>query len=559
MNNLKLAHKMALGFGLVLVILAGFGFFSLKTMSIINDQSTEISENWLPSVSTIGELDGNFSQYRIYESSHIINTTDEGMAKFDALLTEQANQIKTNIATYEKLISSTEEKNIYNEFQKNYQDYMAISSELLGLSRANRNEEATALYLGKSMDTFNKTSEQLQKLIELNQSGANDASAKGDALYSQSSTIAITVIIGAMFVSGIIAFLLSRNISTGISTINSLMQKIEGGDLNVRIPFTERKEETGAMARTLESFRASLAKAEELRAEQQRAQQAQIERGKRMEKLVTDFDRVIGQVVTSVNSASTQLQNTAQGMNVTADKMSQQATSVAAASEQASHSVQTVASATEELRASIDEITSRIGESSRIVSEAVDQANSTNDRVQRLSESARKVGDVITLINEIASQTNLLALNATIEAARAGEAGKGFAVVASEVKNLASQTAKATEEIAAQVKSIQDETALSVGAIKSITEVIGRVSEISTMISAAIEEQGAATQEISRNMQQASTGTTEVSENIQGVTLASQETGRAAGEVLDAARHLSDNGKSLKSEVDTFLTNVRSA
>ena len=198
-----------------------------------------------------------------------------------------------------------------------------------------------------------------------------------------------------------------------------------------------------------------------------------------------------------------------------------------------------------------------VTESSRIVAGAVTQAEDTNAKVKGLAEAAQKIGEVVTLINEIASQTNLLALNATIEAARAGEAGKGFAVVASEVKNLATQTGRATEEIAGQVKAIQDSTESAAQAIHAISVTINRVNEISTAIASAVEEQGAATQEISRNVQEASTGTAEVSTNITGVTQASQQTSAGSTQVLASASELASNGERLKKEVDTFLHTVR--
>jgi methyl-accepting chemotaxis protein len=246
-------------------------------------------------------------------------------------------------------------------------------------------------------------------------------------------------------------------------------------------------------------------------------------------------------------------------MTSTAEETSRQSTAVAAASEQTSQNVQTVASATEELSASIREISSQVSEATRIIGSAVTQAAETDTKVKGLSEAALKIGEVVVLINNIASQTNLLALNATIEAARAGEAGKGFAVVASEVKILATQTARATDEIDAQIRAIQEASTTSADAIRQIAQTIGRVNEVSTAIASAVEEQGAATQEISRNVQQAAQGTTEVSSNIINVTQAAEITGASANDVLTAAGGLARNGALLRSEVDTFLRDVRSA
>lgn len=265
----------------------------------------------------------------------------------------------------------------------------------------------------------------------------------------------------------------------------------------------------------------------------------------------------VNEVVNVVASAATELQASAETMASTAEESSRQAAAVSAASEQASSNVQTVASAAEQLSSSISEINRQVSQSSEIASAAVEEATRTNGAVQSLAAAAEKIGEVVSLINDIASQTKLLALNATIEAARAGEAGKGFAVVASEVKNLADQTSKATTQISAQIGSMQTETKSAVGAISQIGTTIGKISEISTTIAAAVEEQGAATQEIARNVQQVAAGTLEVSNNISGVTDAAEQTGSAASQILQASSELSQQGEVLKSEIEAFLARLQ--
>ena len=219
----------------------------------------------------------------------------------------------------------------------------------------------------------------------------------------------------------------------------------------------------------------------------------------------------------------------------------------------------TVASAAEQLSASIREIGQQVTNAAAIASEGAQQAGSTVQVVRGLDESAQRIGEVIRLINDVAAQTNLLALNATIEAARAGEAGKGFAVVAMEVKNLAAQTAKATEEIAAQINAVQAATGDVVRAIEGISETIARIDEISATIASSVEEQGAATGEIARNVQQAAQGTQEVSANISDVTQAAADTGRVASEIVSAASELTDQAERLREEVDRFIARVRAA
>ena len=279
----------------------------------------------------------------------------------------------------------------------------------------------------------------------------------------------------------------------------------------------------------------------------------------RIETLIREFEAMVGTTIGAVSSSSRELESTAQTMASTAEQTSRQSTAVAAASEQATANVQTVASATEQLSASIAEIGQQVAQSTAMIGDAVRQANQSNTQVQSLSAAAERIGNVVKMIADIASQTNLLALNATIEAARAGEAGKGFAVVASEVKALATQTARATDEIAVQIKAIQDATESSAQSIQGITLTITKVNETAATIAAAVEQQGAATQEISRNIAQAAAGTSEVSSNIAGVTHAASETGTAASQVLSSAGELSRNGERMKQEVETFLHGVRAA
>ncbi|MEE3623475.1 HAMP domain-containing methyl-accepting chemotaxis protein [Nitrospirillum sp. BR 11752] len=356
-----------------------------------------------------------------------------------------------------------------------------------------------------------------------------------------------------------LAFWISRaGLTTPIGALRRVMDRLAANDLAAEVPGQARKDEIGAMARSVQVFKSNALEVEHLRAEQeaQKARAAEEQR-QALHGMADAFEARVMDVVRAVSETAAELQRTAQSMSATAGESTLQASTVAVAAEQASANVQTVAAASEELSSSINEIARQVAESSRISNVATDGAARSGDLVQGLASAAERIGEAAQLINDIAAQTNLLALNATIEAARAGEAGKGFAVVAGEVKSLAGQTARATDAISQQIAAVQEETRRTVTAIGEIAGIINQMQGIATTISSAVEEQGAATQEIARNVQEAARGTQEVSATITSVSEAAGMTGAAAEQVLASASQLATDSQRLRTQVQDFLATVR--
>jgi methyl-accepting chemotaxis protein len=366
----------------------------------------------------------------------------------------------------------------------------------------------------------------------------------------------IAILTGAI----VLAFLLGRGLSRPLAAITAVMNRLSSGDIEVTIPGGERKDELGTMAVAVDVFRRSMIEAGTMREAQEAAkQQGELEKKALQREMADRFESDVKSVVSAVAKATQDMQRVAGEITTSVNGTSERATAAAAASEEASASVGTVAAATEELASSVAEIGRQVTHSSGVADQAVVKAGQTTEMVEGLTAAGEKIGDVLRLIGAIASQTNLLALNATIEAARAGEAGRGFAVVASEVKELASQTAKATEEIAGQVTAIQSATGNCVTAIGGISDTIREISGIATTIAAAVEQQDSATREIARSVQQAAAGTSEVSINVAGASQAADQSRLLANNVLVASGELNQHTAALFKSVDTFLAGLRDA
>ncbi len=559
LSRLSIRTKIISVISFLLLALLVTGVFAVFQMRSINTSAQDIQTSWLPSVRWLGELRTQVARHRVNLRDHLLATDAKGRADAENSLAARVRDYSDAVKRYEPLISSPGEQKLFEQARAEGQNYIKAAEEVLTASRNGEAGKALQVLEQRTVPVGRALETTLNKLVELNNTGGDDAGKAANDGYAMSFR-AVLVLLAIAALGGIAAgFYLVRDVTKGIASIVTPMKALGEGDLTATVTHQGEKTEIGTMADTLQVFKEALIAKKAADEAAAADADAKIARGQRVDSITRDFEKLIGELVGSLSSSSTELEAAANTLTSTAEITGKTSGEAAAASQEVSSNVQSVAVATEEITSSVGEIGRQVQESSRIASEAVRQAQKTDTSITELSQAAARIGDVVKLITAVAEQTNLLALNATIEAARAGDAGRGFAVVASEVKALAAQTAKATDEISAQVAGMQTATQESVSTIKEIGKTITLISEISSTIAAAVEEQGAATQEISRNVQQAASLSGEVATSITDVSRGAGETGAASGQVLSAAQMLSTDSNRLKIEVEKFLTNVRAA
>jgi methyl-accepting chemotaxis protein len=541
--------RIALGFGLILIVLGALG---VNTTVSLRETAARFNESRQTArlAALVGASLTEFQAARLAGEGYVLTLEQEQLELSRSRMRAAHDKIvqARPLAASEALVHQL----------------AGVEAQFSGYGKVVNDAAAKPLPQQESFLKLRQMGQQTASILEtldLALSAQRDrAESIVDFMIEQASGVALWVTVVALLVGIAISFALARSLSHPIRQMTGAMLGIAGGDLSTAIPAQTRDDELGAMAKALEVFKTNVVRMAEMRqAQEDQERRAAASRKAELNELATRFERSVLGVVDRVSTSARELTQSSGVLIETAAHTTQQTAQVARQAEDSAHNVATVASASEELSSSISEIAQQAARSAAVAQAAETRSRETSRTVTALSEAAQRIGRVVTLISTIAEQTNLLALNATIEAARAGEAGRGFAVVASEVKSLAGQTAKATEEIGIQIQHIQAATAGAVDAIQAIAQTIEEVSIIATSIAAAVEEQRSVVDEIGRSTSVVAASTQAVNENISTVQGSTRTTVSAAEQSRAAAEALRSQAQRLEEEVAAFLQTVRAA
>ena len=536
-GGMTLRNKLIAAFSIIIIFTIALGCFAIYQLNKVNMKSTELAVNWMPSIETILYLNMLTSDYRLTEFEHVLSTDANQMQSAEVKGKAVLDTITKTQKKYEGLISSKNEQQFYDEFVNLWNIYKAHHKELIEISKTNQFDEAMN-HLRKSQEKFDKFSNVLMELVEMNSDSGKKASDDGDAQYSFSRKFLIVLIVLISLISAAFSFFIIRYISNRLALASQMTKTMANGDFTMKVD-VKTSDEVGVLIESLNNMSETL----------KNILKSIAEGVATLRTASTEFATISEQII----SNSEHTVDKSKSVSQVAEQMSTNMNTVAAATEETTTNIQMIVSAAEEMTATINEIGENTTTGSKKTALAVENAREVSDKVDKLSKAATDISKVTESIADISEQTNLLALNATIEAARAGEAGKGFAVVAGEIKDLARQTAESTQEISARIADVQLTTQESVGAIKKIVDIINEIDELVSSVATAMDEQSGTTQEISNNVGQAATGVQEVNESISSTSAFAGEVAQDITEVHQAAEDMSTNSR----QVDKHVSNLQ--
>jgi methyl-accepting chemotaxis protein len=556
LDHLAIRTKIALAFAVVLLLVAGLGGSAVSRLATIDRTVNALTGDAMVGVNELDEMREALLRYRLSVAHYIIGRIQS--ADFDKTADAAQAAYRTHDARYAPTVNDPREQGLYDAIRRGAQAYFDAAAPAVALYHAGKLDESWAMYQangaipkGEALDTA------LDADKAYNIDGASRLTAQADRDYHTGRLIIAGLLAASAILALGVGYLLVRGIARPVVRSAAVLDQLTRRDYAFELRQAWRRDEIGALSRSMESLRDALQNADRLAAEQQAAQTAKARRQAAMEQHTQDFGGSVSGVMAALAASAETMRRAAEAMAQGADSVHAEATRTAEEAGQSSRDLTAVAAAVEQLTGSVAEIARQLTEASGVAHEAVARADASHATMQSLSEATVRIGDVVRLISDIAGQTNLLALNATIEAARAGEAGKGFAVVAGEVKTLAAQTAKATSDIATQIETVRSATNEAVTAMAEIGGIIGRMNGVSSAIAAAVEQQSATVTEIAGNVQGVAGATAHTAEAMQQVVTQSQQAGGQSRDVLSGAADIGVEAGRLRIEVDQFLAAVR--